>query len=187
MYCSTDPLFQQSKQLLSLVEITTALTGMAKSVASDYSSDDSKDKPLVISVMNGGLITTGHFLTALEISVDVDYCHATRYGNQTSGGELQWLSHPRQSLVDRHVLLVDDIFDEGVTLQLITHYCIAQGAKSVKSAVLLDKQHNRKVAGFRPNYVALTIPDYYVFGFGLDYKGSYRNAPGIFALKTIAE
>ena len=182
MRYSEDTFLQQADQLLSLADITAALEIVANTVSSDYSEYGGENTPLLISVMNGGLITTGHFLTALDLSVDVDYCHTTRYGNATSGGELQWLSYPRQPLQGRHVLLVDDIFDEGITLKLIAEYCVDQGAESVKSVVLLDKQHDRKVEGFSPDYFALTIPDRYVFGFGLDYKGSYRNAPGIFAL-----
>ena len=151
---------------------------MAIKISQDYA--DRQVTPLVIVIMNGGLITAGHLLNKITIPVDIDYCHATRYGQQTNGGDLHWLAYPQQVLTNRSILLVDDIFDEGITLKYITQYCKENGAKQVSSAVLLNKIHNRKVDGFSVDYTALSIADSYVFGFGLDYKGAYRNAPGIF-------
>lgn len=171
--------FLQTVDLLYDVTcIDQALTAMAALIETDYSDKT----PLVIGVMNGAVVTLGHLLPKLNGLVEVDYCHATRYGENTLGGDIDWLAHPQKSLKDRHVLLVDDIFDEGVTLKHIAAYCHSQGAADVKTAVLLDKQHFRKVEGFTVDYAALTVEDRYVFGFGLDYKGLYRNAAGIFAI-----
>lgn len=166
--------------LYSLEELQQSLSELASEITSTYQSE----VPLLIGIMNGGLITLGQLLPLISRSVDVDYCHATRYGKALKGSELDWLVYPRQSLQGRDVLLVDDIYDEGVTLKLVVDYCWQQGAQSVKTLVLLDKQHNRKVDNFDVDYCGLTIEDRYVFGFGLDYKGRYRNAPGIFALKN---
>ncbi len=165
-------------QLYSLAQIDRALSDMALVIESDYK----EATPLMITVMNGGLVTAGHLLPKLNIILDIDYCHATRYRNTTSGHDVEWLSYPQHSLEGRAVVLVDDIFDEGKTVKSITEYCYKQGAKSVASAVLLNKKHQRKVNNDYPDYIALDVDDRYVFGFGLDYQGKYRNAPGIFAL-----
>ncbi len=137
---------------------------------------------VVIGVMNGALVTLGNLLPKLNFSLNLDYIHATRYENQTVGSDITWLAYPQTPLKDCEVLLVDDIFDEGVTLKHIAEYCYQQGATGVTTAVLLNKEHDRKVEGFSIDYFALPIPDRYVFGYGLDYKGLYRNAPGIYAI-----
>jgi hypoxanthine phosphoribosyltransferase len=171
-------LLEQSEKIYDLAQIDQALSHISAQIDRDFSGKT----PLVVGIMNGALITLGHLLPKLDCLLEVDYCHATRYGDKTSGGEVNWLAYPQKSLQGRHVLLVDDIFDEGVTLKCIAQYCKDQGAVEVKSAVLLDKKHSRKVDDFIVDYAALTIDDRYVFGFGLDYKGHYRNAAGIFAI-----
>ncbi len=140
-------------------------------------------QPLVITVLNGGLIYAGNLLPRLEFALEMDYCHATRYRGNTVGAELHWQATPHRDLDDRHVLLLDDIFDEGHTLEAIAHFCHQQGARSLHTAVLINKCHKRKpVSGFQPDFMALEVPDRYVFGFGMDYQGLWRNAPGIYAL-----
>jgi hypoxanthine phosphoribosyltransferase len=140
-------------------------------------------KPVMLCVMNGGIIFTGHLLTRLQFDLDVDYLHATRYRNQTTGGAvLKWIAEPRTSLQDRTVVVLDDILDEGVTLDEIIKYCKAKGAKQVISAVLLRKIHQRCLKGVDCDYTALEVDDRYVFGFGMDYKGGLRNLNGIYAI-----
>ena len=95
------------------------------------------------------------------------------------------LTHERAAAIDlagRDVLIVDDILDVGTTLLSIIDACKAQGAASVKTCVLVDKQHDRKAQpGLKADFTALEAADYYLFGMGMDYKGYWRNAPGIFA------
>jgi hypoxanthine phosphoribosyltransferase len=141
-------------------------------------------EPVVVGVMNGGLIPMGLLLPELDFPLQVDYLHATRYRDKTRGGQLQWLVSPNISLLDRTVLLVDDIHDEGVTLDEIKKFCFKEGAKNVFTAVLVNKIHDRK-NNTSVDFVGLEIPDRYVFGFGMDYKGMLRNAPGIFAVKGL--
>jgi hypoxanthine phosphoribosyltransferase len=169
---------EEADKLFNLQAINDALELMASVISKEYHDKN----PLVIGVMNGAVVTMGHLLPKFSFLLEADYCHATRYGKNTSGGEITWLAHPIKPLLNRHVLLIDDIFDEGVTLKHIAEYCKKQGALSVKTAVLLDKQHQRKVEGFSVDYSALSVEDRYVFGFGLDYKGYYRNAPGVYAV-----
>lgn len=138
--------------------------------------------PLVLTVMNGGLIPAGHLLTRLNIPLQMDYLHASRYRGKTCGGELNWLVKPEQDLSGRTVLIIDDILDEGITLQKILEYCHAQQAETVYSCVLVEKLHERKSNCPRADFIGLQVDDVYVFGFGMDYKGYLRNAPGIYAV-----
>jgi len=139
--------------------------------------------PVVYVVMNGGLIFAGQLLPRLRFPLEVAYLHATRYGNATQGGEIAWRVQPTAVAAGRHVLVIDDILDEGYTLSAIMERLQADGAASVALAVLCDKAHDRKVRpGWRADFTGLTIPDRFVFGFGMDYQGFWRNAPGIYAL-----
>ena len=139
---------------------------------------------LVLCVLNGGIITTGKLLTRLNFPLTIDSINASRYQNKTSGGEIEWLLEPKTPLTDRTILLIDDILDEGITLAAIKDYCIQHGAKKVYAAVLLDKDIN-KSKPLAADFVGLTVENRYLFGYGMDYKGYLRNAPGIFACKDL--
>lgn len=175
-------LMDEADCLVSLQRIEQALDTMAEKLTRQF-----HDKlPIFYSVMNGGLITAGHLLTRLEFPLEIDYLHATRYRNELRGGQLFWRVSPESPAAGRHVVIVDDILDEGATLAAIIEHFKKAGAASVSTAVLLDKAHDRKaVEGLKPDYCELTVEDRYVFGFGMDYKGYWRNAPGIFAPKGL--
>ena len=164
--------------LVTIEQAKLALDKMAESITSRYQNNN----PLIVCVMNGGLVVTGCLMSRLDFPLEQDYLHATRYRGETQGGELNWLVEPQHSLKDRHVLIVDDILDEGYTLAAIVKHCQNSGAISVETAVLVEKMHSRK-QGIKADYVGLEIEDRYLFGYGMDYKGYLRNAPGIFAVK----
>ena len=139
--------------------------------------------PVVVCLMNGGVVPFGRLLTRLQFPLQVDYVHATRYGARLRGGELEWIAGPFMSPTGRTVLLVDDILDEGTTLAAIEARYRSDGAKEVYKAVLTRKDRPRQTA-IDVDFVGLEIPDRYVFGYGMDYKGYLRNAPGIYAVAS---
>jgi len=132
--------------------------------------------------MNGGLITTAELMLRMDFPLEQDYMHASRYRGDTSGGAIHWVVEPKHALKDRVVIIVDDILDEGYTLAAIVEHCKSQQATCVETVVLVEKLHERK-QGIQATYVGLQVEDRYVFGYGMDYKGYLRNAPGIFAVK----
>jgi len=138
--------------------------------------------PLVLCVMNGGIIVAGKLISRLTIPLTIDAINASRYQNQTSGSSIKWLLKPSTPIKNRTVLIVDDILDEGITLAAIRDYCLDQGAASVYSAVLADKilGHEKPATA---DFIGLEVENRYVFGYGMDYKGYLRNAPGIYACK----
>jgi hypoxanthine phosphoribosyltransferase len=137
--------------------------------------------PVVICVMGGGVVFAGQLLTQLKFPLELDYVHASRYQNQTVGKTLVWQSLPKLDLTNRTILLVDDILDEGITLLAIKEKCLALGAKEVLSAVLVDKvlQHSKPILA---DFVGLDVPNQYVFGYGMDAYGWWRNLPAIYSL-----
>lgn len=167
-----------AKCLFSLHQVEQALD----LVVQDITQDLGHKQPVVLGVMRGALPMMGYVVPRLSFYLEVDYVHATRYQQNLSTGDLMWLHEPHVVLKDRSVLLVDDILDRGITLKAIADKCYELGAKEVKIAVLCQKQ----IANFAPaitaDYVALLVPDAYVFGYGMDYEGGWRNAPGIYEL-----
>ena len=136
--------------------------------------------PLLVCIMTGGVVPFGKLLPRLQFPFEIDYVHATRYGLKLHGGQLQWRVGPSQSPAGRTVLLVDDILDEGATLLGIEARYRAEGAREVYKAALVIKQRKREV-NVPIEFAGLDVPDRYVFGYGMDYKGYLRNAPGIYA------
>jgi hypoxanthine phosphoribosyltransferase len=181
MTLSTDEVWKTLREadcLHDKTAVDAALDSMAKAITLKLGETN----PLILTVMNGGMIVSSEILLRLRFPLDHDYLHATRYRGKTQGGELNWIARPTHSLKDRVVLLIDDIYDEGVTLQALLDYCAAEGAREVYAAVLVNKLHARKT-GSVPAFVGLEVVDRYVFGYGMDYKGYLRNIPGIYAVK----
>lgn len=160
-------------------QVEEALDAMAARIAAQLRGTN----PIVMCVMNGGLVPTGKLVTRLKVPLQIDYLHATRYRNSTSGGDLTWLARPHTDIRGRTVLVVDDILDEGITLAAIMDFCREQGATAVYSAVLVEKLHERKHGLKQADFVGLEVEDRYVFGYGMDYKGFLRNAAGIYAVQ----
>lgn len=180
---------EEANQVLEEADLLVGEAGVAAAIerlAGEITTRLRESNPVVMCVMNGGLIFAGQLLTRLVFPLEVDYVHATRYGHEISGARLNWTVKPQLELKGRTVLLLDDILDEGVTLAAIADYCRQQGAEQVLMAVLVEKLHLRKVTpGMRADFTGLEIGDRFLFGYGLDYKGYWRNAPGIYAVKGL--
>jgi hypoxanthine phosphoribosyltransferase len=166
----------QADLLYSPAQVEAALDGMARDISQTLAESD----PLIICVMTGGVVPFGILLPRLKFPFQIDYVHATRYGKKLVGGQLQWISGPHQNPRGRVVLLVDDILDEGTTLAGIESRYRHEGATEVRKAVLVVKNRPRPV-DVHIDFKGLEVPDRYVFGYGMDYKGYLRNAPGIYA------
>ena len=168
--------------LYTEAQIEAAIDKMAVAINSELAERN----PVVFCVMNGGLIFTGRLLPRLNFPLELSYLHASRYRNETSGGDLFWKAKPEVSFIDRDVLIIDDILDEGHTLGAIIDFCRHAGASNVYTAVLIDKDHQRKARpDLKADFIGLPCIDRFIFGYGMDYKGYWRNAPGIYAVKGL--
>ena len=168
---------ERAELLASSEQVEQALERVAQAITDDLGEKN----PLVLCVMKGGVIPAAMLLLRLGFPLRLDYIHATRYRSGIRGGELDWVIRPRLPLAGEHLLIVDDIFDEGITLDLIVEHCRAEGAAGVHSAVIVEKLRERS-CDYYPDHVGLQLPDRYLFGAGMDYREYLRNEAGIFAV-----
>lgn len=163
--------------LYDMDEVTRALERMAGELNAAFAGT----QPLVLSLMKGGIVTTGLLLPRLDFPLELDYLHVDRYRGARRGGTIHWLRRPPDSISGRTVLLVDDILDKGITMAAAMRACREQGAKLVSCAVLVDKQ-GQEPRPVKADFAALSVPARFIVGCGLDYRGYLRNLPGIYVL-----
>jgi len=179
---------QTAESLLAIADIihpAEVVQAAVTRVAAEITAKLAGTNPLLLCVMTGGVPFAGQLMTQLDFPLEFDYMHVTRYGQDTSGGALSWRSAPWTPVKGRTVLIVDDILDEGLTLAAIVHRMLELGAKACYTAVATDKL-NGKDKPIKADFVALEVPDRFVFGYGMDVKGVYRNLPAIYAMKEEA-
>ncbi|AOZ50344.1 hypoxanthine-guanine phosphoribosyltransferase [Chromobacterium vaccinii] len=171
-------LINSADVLFSAEEVSAAVDRMAVEITEKLG----EEYPLVLSVMGGAVVFTGQLLPRLEFPLDFDYVHVSRYGDKTHGGELVWKQAPKEDVRDRVVLVLDDILDEGHTMAAIRDKVMAMGAKAFYSGVFANKLISKEKP-MQADFVGLDVPDRYVFGYGMDVRGAWRNLPAIYALK----
>ncbi|MDR0577750.1 MAG: hypoxanthine-guanine phosphoribosyltransferase [Candidatus Accumulibacter sp.] len=176
---------REAREILAgaeLVHSAEAVAAAVDRVAARITESLAETNPLVLCVMSGGVPFAGQLMMRLDFPLDFDYMHVTRYGQETSGGALSWRASPRTPVEGRTVLIVDDILDEGLTLAAIVERMRELGAKACHTAVAADKLKSGKKP-IAADFVALTVPDRFVFGYGMDVRGKWRNLPAIYAMK----
>jgi len=174
---SVNRVFNRATCLFPSEEVELAFDRMAEEINSELGEKN----PILLCVLIGGLVPTGHLLPRLNFPMELDYIHVTRYQGKMSGSILNWKAKPSALLDGRTVLVIDDILDAGLTLAAVMNYCRNEGAREVYSAVLVDKINSRDEGGIiEADFTGLRVEDRYVFGYGMDYHNYLRNAPGIY-------
>ena len=170
-------IFRAAELICPADEVQAALKRLAQEITIEMGDRH----PLVLSVMGGAVVFSGQLLTMLEFPLDFDYIHVSRYGNQTQGGKLEWKVLPKENVAGRVVLVLDDILDEGHTLAAIRDKVMAMGAAGFYSAVFADKEIGKEKP-IAANFAGISLPNRYVFGFGMDVHGAWRNLPAVYAV-----
>jgi hypoxanthine phosphoribosyltransferase len=173
-------ILQGAEVLLSAEQVKAAVHRVAREINAKLADEH----PLVLSVMGGAVIFTGQLLPMLNFPLEFDYLHVSRYGNEKQGAELHWKVAPHENVRGKTVLVLDDILDEGETMHAIKQRVMALGASKFYSAVFADKE-NGKVKPIQADFVGTTLPNRFVFGFGMDIQGAWRNLPAVYALKEV--
>lgn len=172
-------MLNMAEEICPAEKVTEAVNRLAHEVTSKLGDQ----RPLVLSVMGGAVVFTGQLLPLLRFPLDFDYLHVSRYGNATQGGQLAWKVMPTESVAGRVVLVLDDILDEGHTMAAIREKILALGAAAFHCAVFAEKETGRPKP-IRADFVGITVPNRFVFGFGMDAHGAWRNLPAVYAMKS---
>lgn len=166
----------RAERVHARADVEAALDRMAVQITADFATAD----PILLAVLVGGMYPAVELARRLAFPFRMDCVHATRYQGGLAGGTIAWRTEPRLELAGRHVVVVDDILDEGYTLHAVVEECRRRGAARVASAVLVRKRHARPVI-VHADYCGLEVDDRYVFGCGMDYKEYFRGLPEIWA------
>lgn len=168
------------KILLTEEQIRLGVERMAQNVARIYAGRSVS----IIGVLTGSIMIVADLVRRLDLPVRIGFVRASSYrGSATTRGELRIDADLLPDIGGRDVLLVDDIFDTGHTMQALVERLQAMGAASVRSLVLL-KKHGRKQVEMEPDHVVFDIPDAFVVGYGLDYEDAYRHLPYVAVLEA---
>lgn len=165
--------------LHDLHEINAAIEKIATAMNEKLADKE----PIFLCTMNGAILFMGQLMPKLNFPMQIDYIHVSRFRGETRGGDLHWIASPSMSLEGRTVVIIEDILDSGLTLSAIIDFCKQQEAKEVFTAVLIDKNHPRVTGSIKTaDFTGLKVADKFLIGYGLDYKGFFRNLPGIYYL-----
>jgi hypoxanthine phosphoribosyltransferase len=181
-YTRARALLANAEEIVSADKVQAAVRHVADVLNQRFDKDETGEFPLVLGVMGGAVVFTGHLLPQLSFPLEFDYIHVTRYGDLDRGGEVVWKVIPRQDVKGRTIIIVDDILDEGETLAHVKQRLLDMGAAEVILAVFADKELG-KVKPVQADIVGLTVPNQFVVGFGMDAHGYWRNLPGLWVIR----
>ena len=155
-----------------------------KELGAEITRDYAGLNPLLIGVLKGACFFLSDLLRAIDTRVSIEFMAISSYGSSTrTSGEVRIMKDLDVAIEGRHILVVEDIVDTGLTLSYLLANLASRGAASVKLAALLDK-HERRQKEVKIDYLGFQIPDEFVVGYGLDFAERYRNLPFIAVLKN---
>jgi hypoxanthine phosphoribosyltransferase len=172
MIMKSDPDF---KVLLSRKKLEAIIAGLGEQIQKDYTGKEL----LLVGILKGSFVFLADLVRELKLSLDIDFVQLSSYkGDTRSSGEITLVRELTCQPDGRHILIVEDIVDTGLSLAFLCNYLHRKSPASLKICALLDKPARRKVP-VEIDYLGLTIPDVYVVGYGMDINGKYRNLPDI--------
>jgi hypoxanthine phosphoribosyltransferase len=178
MTASTDIFPFAARVVYTAEQVDRIIARMAHDIAADLAERN----PIVVPILLGGAFTAIRLMQHFRFAYEMDSVRIARYGKEFSGGQVHWYARPCLELDGRHVLLVDDVLDRGITLQAVEHELKRMNAASVSAAVLVRKRHDTRVDRPAVDYVGADAPDEFLFGCGMDVEGRWRGLPALYAV-----
>ncbi len=165
--------------LIPSSEIQEKVGEMGELITEDYRGE----RPLLVGILRGAVVVLGDLMRNIDLPCEIDFMDISSYGTGTSSsGVVRILKDLEEDITDRHVLIVEDIIDTGLTLSYLRRSLLARGPASLEICALLSKPSRRRVE-LDVKYLGFEVPDEFVVGYGLDFAGAYRNLPDICVLK----
>ena len=165
--------------LISSSEIQEKVSELGESITEDYRGE----RPLLVGILRGPVVFFSDLMRSIDLPCEIDFMDISSYGTGTSSsGVVRILKDLEEDITERHVLIVEDIIDTGLTLSYIRRSLLARGPASLEICALLSKPSRRRV-DLEVRYLGFEVPDEFVVGYGIDFAGAYRNLPDICVLK----
>jgi hypoxanthine phosphoribosyltransferase len=165
--------------LVASDEIQEKVREMGELITEDYQGE----RPLLVGILRGAVVVMGDLMRNVDLPCEIDFMDISSYGTGTSSsGVVRILKDLEEDITDRHVVIVEDIIDTGLTLSYIRRSLLARKPASLEICALLSKTSRRRVE-LDVKYLGFEVPDEFVVGYGLDFAGAYRNLPDICVLK----
>ena len=169
---------------LKIIIQKRALKQRIKKLADEISNDYKDKNPVLVGILKGSFIFMADLTRELKIPHQIDFISVASYGSgKHASGVVRWLKDLSVNIEDKHVIVVEDIIDSGLTLDYIRNNLLTRKPKSLKIVTLLNKRKRREMK-IPLRYVGFSIPDEFVVGYGLDYDEKYRNLPYIAQLRN---
>ena len=160
--------------LFSQEQLTARVAELGRQISADYRGKT----PLFVGILRGCVLFYSDLMKNISIDCNMDFMCLSSYSGTSSTGQVRTMLDLRESIKNRHVVVVEDIVDTGLTLEYLTANLRSRGAASLEICCLLNKPCNRKV-DIHPKYVGFEVENEFVIGYGLDYNELYRNLPYI--------
>jgi len=166
--------------LVTREQIAARVAELGAQITADY-----KERELVIiGILKGAIVFLADLIREIDLPITIDFMAISSYGSATkSSGVVRIMKDLDRDIVEKHVLVVEDIIDTGLTMSFLKNNLLSRGASSIRICALLDKPEHRLVR-LSSDYTGFVVPDAFVVGYGLDYDQQYRNLPEIGVLKT---
>jgi len=166
------------KPLLTVEQIQKKVKELAAAISKDYEGKEI----LAVGILRGAFIFFSDIVRYIQVPMNIDFIIASSYIKTQTSGEIKIHADLREDIKGKHVLLIEDIVDSGITLKFIQEMLLARRPASLKTCTFLDKKSRRKTE-LKLDYIGFEIPDYYIVGYGLDYDNKFRNLPYISVFK----
>ena len=165
--------------LITSEQIQEKVRELGARITQDYAGE----KLLLVGILRGAVVVMGDLMRCIDLPCEIDFMDISSYGSgASSSGVVRILKDLEEDITDRHVLIVEDIIDTGLTLSYLRRSLLARKPASLEICTLLTKPARRRVE-LDIKYLGFEVPDEFVVGYGLDYAGAYRNLPDICVLK----
>ena len=169
--------------LLTEEQIKTRIAELGKELTADYAGKD----PIIVGVLKGVVVFYADMIREIKTHCEMDFMWISSYAGTNSTGKMEVKRDIASDIKGRHVLILEDIYDTGNSLDFTYRHLMSREPASLKICTLLDKPERRRPGiTLKPDYVGFTIPNAFVVGYGLDYNENYRNLPYVGVLKPEA-
>jgi hypoxanthine phosphoribosyltransferase len=173
---------EAGRVLVTSEKIEEKVRDLGERISRDYRGEGL----LLLGILRGAVVFLSDLMRCLELQCEIDFMEVSSYGaGTTSSGVVRILKDLREDITGRHVLIVEDIIDTGLTLSYLRRTLLARRPASLEICALLSKPSRRQV-DLEVKYLGFEVPDEFVVGYGIDYAGGYRNLPDIRALQSEA-